>query len=127
MSMFPERKQRILIIEPDYFLASGIQENLEEENYTALAAKSYDDALAILHAFCPDVLVISLINNREWSQHFSDYCREIYPICYMVSILDSYGRRRLQLGENDCILTFPCLPEDLLEMLAHMLKIGSDG
>lgn len=115
-------KKRVLVVEDDTHLLSGIRDILELEHYTVLTAKHGQDALAVLNSDPenpPDVIVSDIMMPHMDGFEFLENVRlqdmwVTVPFIFLTAKGEREDKHRASLGGADQFLTKPFDAEDLL-------------
>jgi DNA-binding response OmpR family regulator len=116
-------KKRIFLLEDDVHLSSGIQDILELEMYSVMAAMNVTALMKELDRFFPELVIIDLsAGQRSELKVLIEYCENLYPIIYLCS---SYRKDRILRDfafiKSSEFLTKPFDAEDLLVLVSLSL------
>jgi DNA-binding response OmpR family regulator len=123
--MFRPAKKRVLVIEEDKHLMSGVRDILELEDYLVLATADAYSAMLVIDDFCPDIVVLGIVffGPDAQQQRLIGYCCYLYPIVYLSYV--SFARKMTQCHlhtEEDEILTRPFDAQDLLDAISRIVQ-----
>ena len=123
-------KQRVLVVEDDLHLLSGIRDILELEEYSVLTAKNGQDGLTVLQADPenpPDVIVSDIMMPQMDGFEFLERVREedkwvMVPFIFLTAKGERTDQHRGRRLGADIYLTKPFDAEDLLVAVSSVLK-----
>jgi DNA-binding NtrC family response regulator len=122
-------KQRVLVVDDEKVVADSYAMILQLENYDARAVYSAEEALAILPAFDPEVVVADIVMAAMSGFDLAIYLAEHYPSCRVIlvsghSFHEPEVERTIKHGFE--FLSKPVHPADLLARLDGQREPGPD-
>jgi DNA-binding response OmpR family regulator len=116
----PARPPRILVVEDNDALATGLRNNLEFEGYHALVAPDAASGLAAARAFAPDLIILDLMLPDADGFRVLRALRsagDATPVLVLTALGDEADKvRGLRVGADDYVTK----PFGLLELLARV-------
>lgn len=114
-------KARVLVVDDEKIVADSYALILQLENYDARAVYSAEDAVAILPAFNPKIVVSDIVMGAMSGFDLAIYLAEHYPACRVILVSgfafhEPEVARTIKHGFE--FLTKPVHPADLLARLA---------
>lgn len=123
-------KQRVLVVEDDSHLLTGIRDILQLEDYSVLTAKNGQDGLTVLQSDPdnpPDVIVSDIMMPHMDGFEFLEKVREedqwvMVPFIFLTAKGERTDQHRGRRLGADIYLTKPFDAEDLLVAVSSVLK-----
>lgn len=120
-----EKKIKVLVVEDEASIRRFITLNLEMAGYKVGEAESGEEALAMLAAFCPDVVVLDIMlpgmDGLEVCQHIRSNLSDSLIIMLTAKGLDTDKIMGLELGADDYMVK-PFNPYELIARIKAMLR-----
>ncbi len=116
----------ILVVDDDAAIREVVAEVLQEEGYRVAVAASGAEALAVLDAVNPALVVLDMrmpvMNGWEFAEQLSARCDDCIPILVMTAAVDA-ARRAAEIGAAGT-LSKPFDLADLIEMVGALVEHG---
>src|SRR5688572_15950535 len=124
------KKQRVLVVEDDSHLLTGIRDILEMEHYRVLTAKNGQDGLTVLQSDPdnpPDVIVSDIMMPNMNGFEFLEKVREqdkwvMVPFIFLTALGEKTDQNRGRKLGADVYLTKPFDADDLIVAVDAVLR-----
>jgi len=122
--MSAEPKKTVLVVDDDPAILRFMRLSLLAHGYEALMAADGEEALAIIRARNPDIVILDILLPKKEGLSVLRELRGFSQVpVIVVSAYDALGEKALKVGAND-FLQKPFAPDELLRRIGVVLNHG---